>query len=162
MAGPDEGEAMQVVRKIAVGIAAAIAVGAVCGGVARIMMRLVNVVAGHESSFSIGGTLGIMMIFALFALPGALLATFLRRRGRSALLVLGALALCVPATATAAADLEGVFGLSAMQWVGVGLWTAGVYTAIAAMPFVALRTITAMTEPRRAPVAAVAAHPLGA
>lgn len=153
---------MQVVRKLGVGVAAAIVVGVVCGGVARIMMRLVNVVAGHESSFTVGGTLGIMMIFALFALPGALLATFLHRRGRSVLLVVGALALCVPATTIAATDLDGVSGLSVMQWVGVGLWTAGIYAAVAAMPVVALRAITAMTGPRRAPVAAVATDPLGA
>lgn len=153
---------MRVLGRIGVGIAAAVAAGVVCGGAARIMMRLVNVVAGLESSFSLGGTLGIMMIFSLFALPGSLLAAFRRRRGRSALLVVGSLALCVPATAIAAGDLEGPLGLAPLEWVGVGVWTAGVYAAIAAMPLVSLRVIALMTRTRPAPVAAVAADPLGA
>ena len=156
------GKSMQVARKIGVGIAAAVVAGIVAGALARLMMRLVTVVAGEEASFTVGGTLGILLVLSVFALPGSLLAALVRRRGRSILLVVSALGLCLPATSIALTDLEGVGGLSAMQWVGVGVWTAGVYAAIATMPVVALRVIAAMSRPHPAAATALTTEPLGA
>ena len=153
---------MQVVRKIGVGVAAAIVAGIVMGALARLMMRLATLAAGHDSGFTLGGTLGILATFVLFAVPGSLLAVFVHRRGRSALLVLGALALCLPAASIASSDLGDRIGLSVLQWVGVGLATAGVFATIAGIPVLALWTISTMTGARRAPIPAVAADPLGA
>lgn len=133
---------MTVVRKIGVGIAAAVVAGLALGLVARLMMRLATVAAGHESGFSLAGTAGIVMIFVIAAVPGALLASLMNRRGRSALLVVSALLLCVPATAVAGQDLGAVGPLSGVEWVGVGLATAGIYAAILALPVVTLRLMS--------------------
>lgn len=132
---------MRTMRKIGIGLAAALAAGLVLGAVARLMMRLATLAAGHEGEFSLGGTMGIVTMFVVVAVPGAVLAALLTRRGRSALLVLGALLLCVPATGVAAADLGDLTGLSTMQWVGVIAATAGVYAAILGLPVLTLRLV---------------------
>lgn len=153
---------MQVARTIGIGVAAAVVAGIVAGALARLMMRLVTLAAGHEASFSVVGTLGIMMVFALFALPGSVLAVFVRRRGRSALLVLGTVALFVPTTSIAATDLGTQIAFTGMEMVGVSLATTGVYVAVATIPVVALSTIAVLTRSRRQSVAVVAAEPLSA
>jgi hypothetical protein len=129
---------MTVVRKIGVAVLAAVAAGVLLGAVARLMMRLATVAAGHESDFSLGGSLSIMVIFVVFATPGAILASLMRRRGRSTLLVIGALVLCLPAASVASQDLGDLGGLSGLEWVGVGMATAGVFAAILALPPVTL------------------------
>lgn len=150
---------MRVVRKIGVGIAAAIVTGAVLGLCARVMMRLAAVAAGHEGApFTLGGTFGIVMIFVVAALPGAVLAALVDRRGRSVLLVVCAVLLCVPATAVAGTDLAGVGPLSATQWVGVGAATAGIYVAILAIPLLTLRLL-ALERTTRPVVAAASDAP---
>jgi hypothetical protein len=69
-----------------VAVAAALAVGVVCGGLARVLMRLVAVAADEETSFTLAGTAAIMVVFAAFALPGTLLAALaVRPRGRRVL-----------------------------------------------------------------------------
>lgn len=128
-------------RRLAVSTAAALVAGAVLGSVARLMMRLANLAAGGDTGFTLAGTAGILLVFVLFTLPGAVLAALLRRRGRSALLVLGALALAVPAVGVAGADLGHLGALSTTQLVGVALATGGVFAAILALPFLTLRLI---------------------
>lgn len=129
---------MRVVRKIGVAVLAAVAAGVLLGAVARVMMRLATVAAGHESHFSLGGSVAIMVIFVVFALPGAILASLMRRRGRSTLLVIGALVLCLPAASVASQDLGDLGALSGLEWAGVGMATAGVFAAILALPPVTL------------------------
>lgn len=150
---------MRVVRRIGGGIAAAIVTGAVLGLCARVMMRLASVAAGHEGTpFTFGGTLGIVMIFVAAALPGAVLAALVNRRGRSVLLVVCAVLLCVPATAVAGTDLAEVGPLSTTQWVGVGAATAGIYAAILAIPLLTLRLL-ALGRASRSVVAAASDAP---
>jgi hypothetical protein len=127
---------------VVVGLTAAVVAGLALGAVARLMMRLVTVAAGAEGEFSLAGTLGILLVFVVVTLPGAVLASWLRRRGRSALLFVGALALCVPATGVAGEDLRGLGEVSGAQSVGVVLATVGVYAAILALPFLTLRLIS--------------------
>jgi hypothetical protein len=146
---------MAVVRKIMVGLVAAAAAGVMLGLVARLMMRLAALAAGVESHFSLGGTGGILLIFVVLTVPGAVLAALVRRRGRSALLVGSALFQCLPATAIAAQDLGGLGQLSPVQWAGVGLATAGIYAAILTVPVLTLRLIARWSgQPRRRPAAA--------
>jgi hypothetical protein len=128
-------------RKLAVGTAAALVAGAVLGSVARLMMRLANLAAGGDTGFTLAGTAGILLAFVLFTFPGAVLAAMLRRRGRSALLVVGALALAVPAVGVAGSDLGHLGVLSTTQLVGVALATGGVFAAILALPVLTLRLI---------------------
>jgi len=132
---------MAVARKVARAVLVAVMVGVVLGAVARLMMRLATLAAGHESSFSLGGTAMIMALFVIATLPGAVLAALVQRRGRSTLLVVSALLLCVPAAGVAESDLGDLFGLSALQWVGVSLATAGVFASILAIPVLALRLL---------------------
>jgi hypothetical protein len=95
--------------------------------------------------FSFAGTAGILMVFVVVAVPGAILAALMRRRGRSALLVLGALLLAVPAVGIARTDLGHVAGLAALEWVGVGAATLGVLASILALPVVTLRLLARWT-----------------
>ena len=130
-----------VVRRVGVGLSAAVVAGVAAGLVARLMMRLAAVAVGEVGHFSLAGTAGILAAFVVVTVPGAVLASLVRRRGRSALLVAGALFLCVPATGVAGSDLGGLVGLSGVQWAGVGLATVGVYAAILLLPVLALRLI---------------------
>lgn len=130
-----------VARRVGVGLAAAVVAGAAMGLVARLMMRLVVLAAGEPGQFSLAGTAAILVVFVVATVPGAVVAALVRRRGRSAVLYAFAVLLCVPTTGIARVDLGGLFGLSAAQWVGVGSATLGIYVAILALPFVALRLI---------------------
>ena len=132
---------LRVLGRVIVGLAAAAVAGAVLGSVARLMMRLTTLAAGEQGDFSVAGTAAILLIFVVFTLPGALLASLTARRGRSALLVLGALTLCVPATAVAASDLGHLDQLSVVEWTGVAGATIGVYASILAIPVLTLRLI---------------------
>ena len=130
-----------VVRRIALGVAAAVAAGALMGASARLMMRLAALAAGHPAEFSLGGTLGILTVFVVVTVPGAVLASLVRRRGRSALLVLLALLLCVPAAGVAGTDLGSLSSLSTASWIGVIAATTGVFVSILALPWVTLRLL---------------------
>ncbi|MGZ8742686.1 MAG: hypothetical protein ACXWXO_07185 [Nocardioides sp.] len=132
---------LRVLGKVFVALAAAAVVGAVLGSVARLMVRLTTLAAGEQGDFSVAGTAAILLIFAVFTVPGALLASRTARRGRSALLVLGALTLCVPATAVARADLGLLRRLSVAEWISVAGATIGVYAAILAIPLLTLRLL---------------------
>lgn len=128
-------------RRLGVGVAAGVGAGALLGAVARLMMRLTTLAAGGEAHFSLMGTAMILLVFIGFTLPGAVLAAMMRRRGRSALLVLGALALCVPAAGVASEDLRHVGPLTTPEMLGVALATGGVFVAVLALPYVALRLV---------------------
>lgn len=128
-------------RRLVVGVAAGVGAGVLLGSVARLMMRLTTLAAGGETQFSLLGTVMILLVFVGFTLPGAVLAALLRRRGRSALLVVGALALCVPTVGVAGEDLRHVGTLSMPELVGVALATGGVFVAVLALPYVALRLV---------------------
>jgi hypothetical protein len=132
---------VRVVWKVAAGVGAALAAGLVAGAAARLMMALATLAAGHESQFSIGGTAGIVVAFVLFTVPGAVLAALMRRRGRSLLLVIGALALCFVAAGIATSDLGSLGVLSTTQWVGAGAATAGVFLSILALPVLVIRIL---------------------
>ena len=140
-------------RQVATGILTAVVVGLVLGAAARALMRLVTVAAGQPGHFSWGGTAGIVAVYVLAALPGCVLAALTRRRGRSLLLVAGALFLCVPATGVASEEVTAE-SLSAWQWAGVLAAGAGVYATILAGPVLALGVLDRVL-PREAPRVAV-------
>lgn len=130
-----------VLRRIAVGIASALLVGTALGSLARLMMRLTALAAGEPAHFTPAGSALILLVFVVFALPGAVVAALVRRRGRSALLMIAALALCVPATGAASAEVTGVAAMSGPALTGVVLSTAGVYVAVLALPMLTLRLV---------------------
>jgi len=94
----------------------------------------------------------IMVVFTVFALPGALLAALTRRRWRSTLLVLGGLAMCVPTTGIARVDLEAAGFFTGFEVVYVGGAVIGVYLCCLAIPVVGLAAVNLLDRratPRR-------------
>ena len=128
-------------RKLFVGVMAAVVAGALLGGVARVLMRLVTLAAGQPGAFSVTGSLAIVMLFVAAAVPGALFAAFWRRRGRSLVLVAGSLLLCVPTLGVGLTDLSSISDLTGLQWVGAGAATLAILATVLALPVVTLRLV---------------------
>ncbi len=137
-------------RKIAVALVAAVAAGLVTGAIGRVLMRFVALATGAPGDFSWVGTLGIVMIFAVAMVPGALLAAFSRRRGRWLFLAAGAALLCVPATGIASGEIGSTGDFSAGQWTGVVAAGLGVYAMIGALPIITLWLIDRVLSPSSA------------
>lgn len=129
------------VRRGLVGLGAALLVGVALGAVARLMMRLVAVAAGHHGEFSIGGTVGIMVAFVVVMVPGSLLAALWWGRGWWTLLAAGTGLLLVVATGVAISDVGDVSGLPPVRWAFLLLAAGGVYASILAMPIVISRVV---------------------
>lgn len=70
---------MNVLRKIGIGLLSGLIGGLVWGIGARIAMRIVVLAAHGRPEFSIGGTLGILMVGAVFGLPLGLIVAGTRR-----------------------------------------------------------------------------------
>ncbi len=132
---------MRVARKVAVAVGSAVVAGVVLGTMARLLMRLANVAGGGDTGFSWAGSAFIVGMFVAVTIPGALLAVFVRRRGRSLLLVAGAAFLCLPATSVAIQDLGNLPPLSPMQLVGVALATLAIYVTVLALPLFTLHLL---------------------
>ena len=127
--------------RLAVGLAAGVGASLVLGLSARLLMRAAALAAGAETHFSWLGTLMIGVAFAMFVMPGALLAALWLGRGRSLLLWVGGLGFCLPVTGTAMTDLGSAGELTTLQWVGALGATGGIYLCALAIPFVTLRLI---------------------
>lgn len=128
-------------RRIGAALAGAVVAGVVVGAVARLMMMLVAFAAGGSSTFTWRGTAGILLAYALFMLPGALLAALLRRRGRWLLLAVGAGVLLLPAVGVASDEIGATDHLSALNWALVALTGLGVFATIGVLPVVTLRVV---------------------
>ncbi len=129
------------VRRAFVGVGAALLAGLLMGAVARLMMRLATVATGRPGEFSAVGTAGILLVFVVLMLPGALLASLWRGRGRSLLLVAGTVLLLVAATGVAVTDVGDVTDLSAVRWVALAAAGLGVYAAILTLPVLTFRIV---------------------
>ena len=86
--------------------------------------------------------MGILLAFVVFMVPGALLASLYRGRGRSLLLIAATLLLLVVATGVAVEDVGAVDDLSALRWAGVAVAGLGVYAAILALPVLTFRILS--------------------
>lgn len=128
-------------RAVGIGAVVAILVGALAGGVARVLMRLVAVAAGHTGEFTWGGTLAILLAFIVVALPGAVAAAAIRGQLRWIVPVVGALLFCVPATGIAFEEVGDAALLSTSELVGVVAASVGVYACIAALPVLTVRLV---------------------
>ena len=127
--------------RLAVGLAAGLGASLVLGAIARGLMRAAALAAGAETHFTWLGSLMIVIAFALFVMPGALLAALWLGRGRSLLLWVGGLGFCLPVTGTAMTDLGSAGDLTTLQWVGALTATGGIYLCALAIPFMALRLV---------------------
>jgi hypothetical protein len=139
----------RVVRRLGVAFLAGVGAGVLCGLAARLCMRLATLAAGQPGEFSWEGTTGIVVVFAIAALPGAILAGLLSGRFRWVLSILMSVLLCVPATAIASSDLGSLDGLDTARWVAVLAAAAGVYVSILALPWVTARLMGVRLSLRR-------------
>ncbi|MFG1945816.1 hypothetical protein [Nonomuraea sp. NPDC048826] len=64
----------RVVRVLAAAVGGAVAAGVVVGGAARLLMSLIVIAAAEESTFTFVGTLGVVLVFSVLAVPAALTA----------------------------------------------------------------------------------------
>jgi hypothetical protein len=140
--------------RVVAGVVSAAVCAVVLGTVARVLMRLVTVVAGGAAEFSWAGTLGIVSMFALAMLPGAVGAAFVAGPHRWWLLALGAVLLCLPAVGIATEELGPTSSFSTGQWVGVIALGAAIFAVIAAMPLVTARLVDRLLS--RSPVVTAA------
>ena len=125
----------QLLVAVTTAVVACLAAGVLVGGVARVLMRLVSLAAGEDGGFSVGGTVAIVLAYATFMLPGAVAPG----RARTALLVLGAVLLCVPAASIAGQEVDATGGLTALQWAGVLGAGAAIFVTIGVLPVVTKR-----------------------
>ncbi|QYC39007.1 hypothetical protein Nocox_06900 [Nonomuraea coxensis DSM 45129] len=65
----------RVIRVLAAALGGAVAAGVVVGGAARLLMSLITIAAAEESTFTLGGSLGVVLVFTVLAAPAALTAT---------------------------------------------------------------------------------------
>src|SRR6476619_2469902 len=128
-------------RQFVAAVAGALFAGIVVGAVSRMIMMLVALAAGHATKFTWSGTAGILFGYAVFMLPGALLAALSRRRGRWFLLAIGAAVLLIPALGIASTEIGSRQQFTARNWVLVSLTGLGVFATIGALPLVTLRTV---------------------
>ena len=130
-------------RRICAALTGALLAGVLMGAAARLFMMLVALAAGDSSEFHWSATAGILLGFAAFMLPGALVAAFVRRRGRWLLLAAGAVVLLFPAVGVASDEIGQTIGFSTLNWVAVGLTGSAVFVTIAMLPWVTLRLVDA-------------------
>jgi len=135
----------QLIRSGTAVVAAAVA-GTLAGGLARGLMRVATLVAGGQPEFSWGGTLGIVLVFAIAMLPVAGLAAFTVRWWRWLAGAAGAVLLAVDAAAIAAGELGVV--TSVAQRAGVIAVTLAIFATIAAAPIATVRLVDTMLGPR--------------
>jgi hypothetical protein len=128
-------------RRIGAGMVGALVAGVLLGAASRLLMMLVAVAAEATSQFSWPGTAGIVAAYTVAVLPGAVLAAFVRRRGRWLLLALGAGVLLFPAVGVAGEELGFTGHFTALNWALVGLAGLGVFATIGALPVVTLRVV---------------------
>lgn len=126
------------------GLALALLVGTIGGLAARLWMRLFSVVLGHETGFSWQGTLGIVMVFTLGVIPGALAVAGTTRRWRRVPLGLGVLFLWYGTVVTAVQeDLPS--GVSVGETIGLAL----VALAFLLTPIAQIWGLTRLADRRR-------------
>jgi hypothetical protein len=92
---------------------------------------------------------GILLVYAVAMLPGALLAAMWSHRRRWLLLAAGAVFLCVPAVGIASDELGDTSAFSTAQWTGVIAASVGVFLTIAVAPVVTLRLVDRLLGRRR-------------
>lgn len=133
---------MTVVRNIGLGLAAAVVVGVVDGGTARLLMRGVALATNELTAFSWAATLGIMLIFAITAVPLAVTAELTVRRG--ARLTAGVVGTAVLGFFSVNIGLEEVTsadGLDASHWAALIASVAGLAAVVVLQPWVVLRVV---------------------
>jgi hypothetical protein len=91
--------------------------GAIVGAIARLSMRAVTISADHTGSFSVSGSVFIVMIYALVMVPGGIVSAFTTRWWRWLVLGAGSAFLVLPAVGVAQEEIGNTHGLSPLRWI---------------------------------------------
>jgi hypothetical protein len=153
---------MRAIRVVGAGIGAAVGTGVLVGGLSRVLMRLVSIASGAAGEFSWGGSLSIVLVYAVAMLPGALVAAATTRVARWFVAAAGSVFLCFPAVGVASEDIGNRAGWSVFRWVAVITASIAVLATIAVAPIVAVRLADRlMGRERPAPYAPASAREAG-
>lgn len=132
------------------GLLAGVAASLLLGAVARVLMRLAMLATDRDPTFTWTGSLAICIGWAMFTLPGAILAALYLGRGRSVGLVVGGCWLAYFTSQVARSDLGRLEILSRAQLTGAVAAAAGVFLTALAIPVVTLRILRWLGVSRRA------------
>ena len=145
---------MTVLSNVGLGLGTAVMVGVVDGGLARVLMRGVALATGEPPSFSVEGTLGIMLVFAVTAIPLAVTAQLTARRGaRVAAGVVGTLVLGFFAVNIGLQEVTNADGLDLLHWVALSACVVGLTVIVVLQPWLVLRVRRGRRAPDTAPAA---------
>src|SRR4051794_484625 len=133
---------MIVLKNIGLALAVAAVVGAVDGAAARVLMRGVALATGELTAFSLEGTLGIMLVFAITALPLAVTARLTARRGAPLTAgTIGTLILAFFAVNIGLQEVTNAEGLDVQHRVALFACAAGLAAIVAVQPLVVLTLV---------------------
>jgi hypothetical protein len=130
---------MTMLSKVGLGLGTAVVVGVVDGGVARVLMRGVALATGEPPAFSMEATLGIMLVFAITAVPLAVTSRLTLRRGvRLTSGIVGTLLLAFFAVNIGLQEVANADGLGGWQWVALSACVAGLAAVVVLQSWVVL------------------------
>ena len=132
---------------------AAVAGGIVVGVVARILMRAVTVSADHDGDFTLGGSLFIILIYAVAMIPAGVVAALTTRWWRWLVAAGGSIFLFFPAVGVASEEIGSTDGLSPTRWVFLVIASLAVFATIAIAPLVTVALVERWTRPAPARIA---------
>src|SRR3954465_15226168 len=113
-------------KRIGLGLVAAVAAGVLDGAMARMLMRGVALATEEVPAFSVGATLGIMLIFSITAVPlGVTAQLTARRAARFTAGAVGTLVLGFFSTTIGVQEVTNAHGLTALHRIGLGACVAG-------------------------------------
>ncbi len=130
---------MRAIRVVGVGLGAAVGTGVLVGGLSRVLMRLVSIASGAAGEFTWGGSLSIVLVYAVAMLPGAVVAAATTSVARWFVAAAGAVFLCFPAVGVASEEIGNRSGWSVFRWMAVGCASIAVFATIALAPIVTVR-----------------------
>ena len=141
----------RLIRPLQTGVGAAVTSGVVIGVIARVLMRLLTMAAGHNGEATLAGSAFIVAIYVVAMLPGAIVAAYTTSRWRWLVLAAGSVFLVFPAIGVASEEIGSLDGLSALRVAVVVFLSVLVFATIAVMPIVAVLLVDRWSErPRRA------------
>jgi peptidoglycan/LPS O-acetylase OafA/YrhL len=135
------------VRVGAVGVIAALVGGVAVGIVARVLMRAVTVAAGNEGEFTLGGSLFIVLIYAVAMIPGGVVAAMTTRWWRWLVAAGGSIFLFFPAVGVASEEIGSTNGLSLLRWVFLVITSLAVFATIVIVALVTVGLVDRWTSP---------------
>jgi peptidoglycan/LPS O-acetylase OafA/YrhL len=140
------------VRRIASAIGWTLLIAVPAGIVSRLMMRAISHFSHQPTDFTWGGTIGIVLLYVLAVLPGALVAAFTTRRWRWLVLAGPTLVLAWIGAGIASTVVEDApDGLGTGDWIGIWSGTAFIVGMVLTQAVLVVRQVDHSLGRTRAP-----------